>query len=123
MSMYSQGQFGWDIKGNSQDKKSVIPTVFFLNLASNPQLMNEVDQFRHEFELLHGCTNPHRRYSTQLPTAQQQAMSVEKYHANMPPFARAFFEQRWKELGKAGRLDDVDDQIIEMLARRTRYCR
>lgn len=90
--------------------KALFPT-------NNPDLLQRIDEFRREYELLHGPTPTNIRYTTQMRWDDQLTMYVSdpsRYFAGMPPFVIAYYEDIVRDHANSGSLDDVPDRFLEV---------
>ena len=77
----------------------------------------QLEQFRIEYEKLHGKTDLTKRYTTTWPDEQQNWLmkhDITAYFEGMPPFAQDFIKQKLKVEIQSGRGDDIDDSLLRL---------
>ena len=80
------------------------------------ELLEELNEFRKEYELLHGPTDCSVKYTSELPTKIQERMLRKKdpssYFLGLPPFVLAYLKMHWEDDASEGQLDDLPDAML-----------
>ncbi len=98
------------------------PTLYFWPDAP-PEHIDAIEEFRAEYELLHGPTDRTRRYITQAPLAQGDALFLTDalgYFDQCPGFVRAYFMHLMRLAAQDGRLDQFTDRYLALYMREHR---
>ena len=82
-----------------------------LFLEANPEFLKRLIEFREEYELLHGPTDPEKKYTSQLSYYEQRMMQD---FLGLPAFVSAYYERLLRLCNANGRLDEVPDGFIEI---------
>jgi hypothetical protein len=82
-------------------------TLFYF---SDPKLRRELEEFRVEFEALHGTTDLTKRYTSTWPKVQRDWLREHQpkhYFDGLPLFVKAFIKAKLQVAARNGNLDDV----------------
>lgn len=102
--------------------ESAIPTLYFWPDAP-PDRVQDIEEFRAEYELLHGPTDRSRRYITQTPLPERNAFYARDplgYFQRCPAFLQAYLLHRMRLAASEGRLDNFSDSLIAFYAHTAR---
>jgi len=75
------------------DPRPTLASTRRLYALDDPQLLEELHEYRIEYELLHGPTDTNCIYSSTLPRREQELLiknEPRKYFEGLPPFVKAF---------------------------------
>jgi hypothetical protein len=89
-------------------------TLFYL---SDPAKRHELEEFRIEYESVHGQTDLTKRYTSIWPAAQQAWLmkhDLKRYFEGLPPFAKAYLKGKIQAAAQDGNLDDMPDGYLRI---------
>ena len=81
------------------------------------ELQNELEKFRREYEQKFGETDLTKRYTSTLPTDQQEwllAHEPRRYWQGLPPFVQAYLTMRMQQARKTGTLDNMPEALLQL---------
>ena len=86
-----------------------------------PKRRAALEEFRIEYEKLHGETDLTRRYTSTWPTDDQEWLlkhHPKRYWDGLPPFVQAFLKDIMVRAAYAGNLDDMSESLLALFIRR-----
>ncbi len=106
-------------ESNRASKGATTTLTDYLCYRSNRQDRLALDQFRKDFEAIHGPTDLTKAYTSMWPEAVQRWLYEHepgRWLDGLPPFAQAFFRERVVTAGEDGALTTIgghSDEFIE----------
>jgi hypothetical protein len=94
--------------------KTLAETVFYL---PHEKLREQVEQYRIDYEAIHGKTDLTKRYTSTWPSSQQEWLimnDTQRYFDGLPPFAKAFLKAKMQSASHDGCLDDMPAHYIKL---------
>lgn len=99
-----------------RDHTSQTLAELFLRLDT-AQLRRELEEFRIKYEAEFGETDLTTRYTSTLPSEQQDWLlehHSKRYWDGLPPFVQAFFREKMLHAHKNGKLDDMPANLLRL---------
>lgn len=87
--------------------------------TTSVEMQDQLEKFRHQYEARFGATDVTKRYTSTLPTEQQQWLlshHPDVYWRGLPPFVQGFFRAQVHSACREGRLDCLPSPLIELYA-------
>jgi hypothetical protein len=88
--------------------------------SANPKIRRLLEQFRINFEALHGPTDLTKRYTSTWPRAHQNWLidhDAKQWFDGLPPFGKAYVRRIMEIEAGTGKLDDMPDGLIRLFIR------
>jgi hypothetical protein len=82
-----------------------------------PHKRGELEQFRIEYEAVHGPTDLTRRYTSTWPIEQQDWLvrnDIKSFFDGLPPFAKAYLKGKMQLAGRRGTLDNMPNRMLQL---------
>lgn len=98
----------------SKKPTTLAESLFYLPDPGNRQAL---EQYRIEYEAVHGPTDLTKRYTSTWPQEQQDWMmthELKRYFDGLPPFVKAFVKSKMQSAASEGRLDDMPDDVLSL---------
>jgi hypothetical protein len=86
----------------------------------DPRYRQQLEDFRIQYESQFGETDLTRRWTSNLPTDQQEWLQnhhPKRYWDGLPPFVQAFFKEKFRQAHKKGNLDDMPAKLLSLYLR------
>ena len=99
-----------------RDHGSQTLAELFLRLDT-AQMRRELEEFRIKYEAEFGETDLTKRYTSTLPSEQQEwllANHSRRYWDGLPPFAQAFLREKMRHAHGNGKLDDMPANLLRL---------
>jgi hypothetical protein len=77
----------------------------------------ELEEFRLEFEAIHGPTDLTKRYTSIWPTEQRHWLiknDLKRFFDGLPPFAKAYLKGKMQLAARQGMLDEMPDRMLQL---------
>jgi hypothetical protein len=100
---------------NASQPKTLAEMIFYR--ASTAEMRRGLEEYRIEFESLHGPTDLTKRYTSTWPAAQQDWLiehDVKRYFDGLPPFGKAYLRGKMEIAAGKGNLDDMPDAMLRL---------
>lgn len=101
---------------DDSDKPETLAEMLFFR-HGDPKRRRELEEFRLEYEALHGPTDLTRRYTSTWPTEQQNWLlkhDAKSYFDGLPPFAKEYTRSRMVIAARKGNLDDMPNSLLRL---------
>jgi hypothetical protein len=109
-----------DVGQQHFDQPETLAEMLFVYLA-DPMKRRELEEYRVEFEAVHGPTDLTKRYTSTWPQAQQDWLiknDTKRYFDGLPPFAKAYLRGKMEIAALDGKLDDMPDNLLRLFIER-----
>lgn len=79
----------------------------------------QLEEYRVEFEAVHGRTDVTKRYTSTWPQALQDSLikqDARRYFDGLPPFVKAYLRGKMDIAASKGKLDDMPEELLRLYA-------
>ena len=101
-------------KNANAQPETLAEMLFYL---SDPAKRRELEEYRIEYEAVHGPTNLTKRYTSTWPREQQDWLithDTKSYFDGLPPFAKAFLKGKMQAAAQEGDLDSMPANLLRL---------
>lgn len=98
------------------DEPETLAEMLFYH-SPNPATRRQLEQYRIDFEAVHGQTDLTKRYTSTWQVAQQNWLlqhDPKRYFDGLPPFAKAYLRGKMEIEARKGKLDDMPDSLLRL---------
>ena len=82
-----------------------------------PHKRSELEEFRIEFEAVHGPTDLTKRYTSTWPIEQQNWLvrnDIKRFFDGLPAFVKAYLKGKMELASRRGTLDNMPDRMLRL---------